>query len=71
MHYQPIVSLADGRLSHHEALVRLADEPDGGVIGPASFLPAAERYGLIREIDRMVLEKVVALLAGSPGHASR
>jgi EAL domain-containing protein (putative c-di-GMP-specific phosphodiesterase class I) len=67
LHYQPIVSLADGRLSHHEALVRLADEPDGGVIGPASFLPAAERYGLIRAIDRMVLEKVVTLLADSPG----
>jgi EAL domain-containing protein (putative c-di-GMP-specific phosphodiesterase class I) len=67
LHYQPIVSLADGRLSHHEALVRLADEPEGGVIGPASFLPAAERYGLIRAIDRMVLEKVVTLLADSPG----
>lgn len=67
LHYQPIVSLADGRLSHHEALVRLADEPGGGVIGPASFLPAAERYGLIRAIDRMVLEKVVTLLADSPG----
>ncbi len=66
LHYQPIVSLADGRVSHHEALVRLADEPQGGVIGPASFLPAAERYGLIRAIDRMVLEKVVALLADSP-----
>jgi len=47
--------------------VRLADEPEGGVIGPASFLPAAERYGLIRAIDRMVLEKVVTLLADSPG----
>lgn len=65
LHYQPIVSLADGRVSHHEALVRLVDEPDGSVIGPASFLPAAERYGLIREIDRMVLEQVAALLGGS------
>jgi EAL domain-containing protein (putative c-di-GMP-specific phosphodiesterase class I) len=63
LHYQPIVSLADGRISHHEALVRLADEPDRAVIGPASFLPAAERYGLIRAIDGMVLEKAVAQLA--------
>jgi EAL domain-containing protein (putative c-di-GMP-specific phosphodiesterase class I) len=67
LHYQPIVSLSDGELSHHEALVRLADEPGGGVIGPAGFLPAAERYGLIRAIDRMVLEKVVTLLAEAPG----
>jgi EAL domain-containing protein (putative c-di-GMP-specific phosphodiesterase class I) len=65
LHYQPIVSLADGRISHHEALVRLADEPDGKVVGPASFLPAAERYGLIGALDAMVLEKVAAMLAGS------
>jgi EAL domain-containing protein (putative c-di-GMP-specific phosphodiesterase class I) len=65
LHYQPIVSLADGRISHHEALVRLADEPGGGVVGPASFLPAAERYGLIGAIDAMVLEKVAAMLGGS------
>lgn len=62
LHYQPIVSLADGSVAHYEALLRLADEPDGRLIAPASFLPAAERYGLIREIDRMVLEKVAALL---------
>jgi EAL domain-containing protein (putative c-di-GMP-specific phosphodiesterase class I) len=61
LHFQPIVSLEDGLLSHHEALLRLADEP-GELIAPGSFLPAAERYGLIREIDRMVLEKVAALL---------
>jgi EAL domain-containing protein (putative c-di-GMP-specific phosphodiesterase class I) len=67
LHYQPIVSLADGRVAHHEALVRLADEGDGSVIAPASFLPAAERYGLIREIDRMVLDKVVALLGSELG----
>jgi len=27
LHYQPIVSLKDGSVSHYEALVRLADEP--------------------------------------------
>jgi EAL domain-containing protein (putative c-di-GMP-specific phosphodiesterase class I) len=63
LHYQPIVSLRDGRVSHYEALVRLDDEPDGKLVAPGRFLPAAERYGLIREIDRMVLGKVVALLA--------
>jgi EAL domain-containing protein (putative c-di-GMP-specific phosphodiesterase class I) len=62
LHFQPIVSLSDGRVAHHEALVRLADQSDGRLIAPAAFLPAAERYGLIREIDRMVLDKVAALL---------
>jgi EAL domain-containing protein (putative c-di-GMP-specific phosphodiesterase class I) len=67
LHYQPIVSLADGRVSHHEALVRLADQPDGSLVAPGRFLPAAERYGLIRDIDRMVLGKVAALLARDSG----
>jgi EAL domain-containing protein (putative c-di-GMP-specific phosphodiesterase class I) len=64
VHYQPIVSLADGRASHYEALVRLADEPSGRLVAPGQFLPAAERYGLIRDIDRLVLAHVANLLGG-------
>jgi EAL domain-containing protein (putative c-di-GMP-specific phosphodiesterase class I) len=63
LHYQPILSLASGEVDHYEALVRLADEPDSPPLAPAAFLPAAERYGLIREIDRMVIAKAVRLLA--------
>lgn len=66
LHFQPIVSLADGTVSHHEALLRLLDEPSGELIAPGRFLPAAERYGLIGEIDRMVLAKVAALLGSEP-----
>ncbi len=66
LHFQPIVSLADGTVSHYEALLRLADEP-GELIAPGSFLPAAESCGLIRDIDRMVLEKVAALLGERHG----
>lgn len=67
LHYQPIVSLRPRRISglratHYEALIRLADEPDGRLVAPAEFLPAAERCGVIREIDRMVIAKVVRLL---------
>jgi EAL domain-containing protein (putative c-di-GMP-specific phosphodiesterase class I) len=62
LHYQPIVALPSGEVSHYEALVRLGDEPDGRLIAPGVFLPAAERYGLIQEIDRMVIGKVVELL---------
>ncbi len=69
LHFQPIVSLSDGSISHHEALLRLADEADGSLIAPGSFLPAAERYGLIREIDTMVIDKVAALLGGNAGRA--
>jgi EAL domain-containing protein (putative c-di-GMP-specific phosphodiesterase class I) len=69
LHYQPIVSLQSGAVSHYEALIRLADDPHEPLTPPCAFLPAAERYGLIQEIDRMVIGKVVALmgceLAGS------
>ncbi len=62
LHYQPIVCLRSGRISHHEALLRLADEPDGGLVAPGCFLPAAERCGLVREIDRFVLREAIALM---------
>jgi EAL domain-containing protein (putative c-di-GMP-specific phosphodiesterase class I) len=73
LHYQPIVSLTNGAVSHHEALLRLADGLDGGLVAPNApndgeliapnvFLPAAERYGLIREIDRMVLSEAICLM---------
>src|SRR5205085_11618993 len=55
-------SLRDGRTSHHEALVRLADEPGGALLAPGAFLPAAERLGLICDIDRLVLDRVAAVL---------
>src|ERR1700691_4958296 len=62
--YQPNLSLQGGGGFHYEALIRLADDPSGPLTPPCSFLPAAERYGLIQEIDRMVVGKVIALLGG-------
>ncbi len=66
LHFQPIVSVRERRVCHYEALLRLADRPDGRLTAPGRFLPAAERYGLIGDIDRLVLERVLALLAGDP-----
>ncbi len=67
LHYQPIVDLRSGAVSHHEALVRLVDEPGGPITAPGAFLPAAERYGLVREIDRLVVCHAVAALAQHRG----
>jgi EAL domain-containing protein (putative c-di-GMP-specific phosphodiesterase class I) len=63
LHFQPIISLASGEPSHYEALVRLADDPGGRLVAPEQFLGAAERYGLIFELDRLVVRKAVAVLA--------
>ncbi|WPL15175.1 Cyclic di-GMP phosphodiesterase Gmr [Thiorhodovibrio winogradskyi] len=52
--YQPQVSLSDGSLLGVEALLRWR-HPELGVMEPAQFLPAAERFGLMAEIGRWVL----------------
>jgi EAL domain-containing protein (putative c-di-GMP-specific phosphodiesterase class I) len=65
LHYQPIVSLRDGHISHHEALVRLSEGAGGRLLAPRVFLPAAERSGVVREIDRMVVDRVAGVLSRS------
>ena len=60
---QPIVDVETGEVAREELLVRMVD-PYGDKIPPASFLPAAERFGLIPEIDLMVLNKAIDLVDG-------
>jgi len=54
VHYQPIVSLADGRTVGVEALVRW-QHPQRGLLPAGGFLPLAEQSGVVRDIDRWVL----------------
>ena len=49
-------------VSHCEALIRLND--DAGLIQPNAFLPTAERFGLMPQIDLWVIRHVIAHLAG-------
>jgi diguanylate cyclase (GGDEF)-like protein len=59
---QPIVNLRTRTVTRHELLIRLRDGLDP-VLGPAEFLPAAERTDLVLHLDRWVLERAVAALA--------
>ena len=61
--YQPIFRLETGRTAHYEALLRLRDD-GGGLIGPGAFLPAAEQFGLLPQLDAWVVDEVLALLKG-------
>lgn len=63
LYAQPIVDLITGQTVSHELLLRMRSE-DGEIISPCEFLPAAERYGLISEIDRWVIRQAVQIAAG-------
>lgn len=54
LYYQPIVSLADARITGFEALVRWR-HPERGLVPPDHFIPLAEDTMLILEIGRFVM----------------
>jgi diguanylate cyclase (GGDEF)-like protein/PAS domain S-box-containing protein len=56
LHYQPTISLADGRARGFEALVRW-EHPQRGLVFPADFIPVAEETGLIVPLGAWVLER--------------
>ncbi len=49
-----------------ELFIRLRDE-SGRLVGPDSFIPAAERYGLISAIDRWVIRAALDRLSSQNG----
>lgn len=60
LHFQPVVQLESNQSRHVEALLRLR-APDGALIGPSIFVPAAERFSLMPAVDRWVLQQVLDL----------
>ncbi len=65
VHYQPVMSVADGHCVAAEALVRW-QHPTRGLLGPAEFIPTAEHTGAIIDIGAFVLRSACAEARGWP-----
>jgi diguanylate cyclase (GGDEF)-like protein/PAS domain S-box-containing protein len=61
LHYQPQISLADGRITGAEALLRWTN-PDLGTVSPAEFIPITEDSGQILQIGTWVLRSAATQL---------
>mgnify|MGYP001812310882 FL=1 len=63
--FQPIAKLnaeqGSANLTHGEVLIRMLDE-NNKIVGPGSFIPAAERYQLMPAIDRWVVSNTFRML---------
>ena len=61
LHYQELSALRPDASpgAHVELLIRLRDE-DGSMVPPGAFIPAAERFGLMLQLDRWVVDTALA-----------
>ena len=62
LHYQPVISLADGRVAGAEALIRWY-HPDRGLVLPSEFIGLAEESGLVVPLGRRVVADACRQLA--------
>lgn len=60
LHLQGILDLHTDRISQYEALIRMVGE-SGELIPPGEFIPVAERFGLIQDIDRWATKQAIRL----------
>jgi PAS domain S-box-containing protein len=60
---QPVVEIASERTVSEELLIRLSLPGGDGLLQPAAFLPAAERFGLIQEVDTWMVHRAIEVAA--------
>lgn len=65
LRFQPVVQLDTRQVNHYEVLLRMQGAK-GEVIAPGAFIPAAERFGFMSQIDYWVIQAAVSCLAAHP-----
>ncbi len=63
--FEPVIRVDDGRVDLHDASLRLR-LPTGERLEATQFAPAAERFGLLPEIDRRLVRLAARHLAAHP-----
>ena len=63
--FQPVVSAHDGTPDFYEALVRMLDE-EGEPVPAGVFVPIVEQMGMMRLVDRRVLDLGISVLKENP-----
>ena len=66
---QPIRPVHEDAVHGFETLVRMLN-PDGSIEAPFRFIPVAERYGTIDELDEWVTRETLRLWSGAPAAAA-
>jgi len=61
LYRQSIAAIGNDTARHSELLVRLLDE-ENQLVQPGSFIPAAERFGLMPELDRWVVRNALTYM---------
>ena len=59
--YQPVVTAHEADVAFYECLLRMRTQ-DGNLVPAGAFVPAVEQLGLMRTIDRRVMELAIDLL---------
>ncbi|MEH6443803.1 MAG: EAL domain-containing protein [Oceanospirillaceae bacterium] len=70
LHVQPIMYAETLDVHHYEILIRLVSD-NNQIIYPNEFIPPAERYGIMSNIDRWVINQTFSWLKTNAAHAPK
>ena len=60
--FQPIINAKTSEIAMHEALLRMSDSASGELIAASHLVPISENLGLVRLIDRSVMQLIIETL---------